>query len=86
MGLNLTDTKVPHINVAKRNEDYHALRREADIKERTMVMDDMTHYGLRAYSILIGDELFVKHWLKDKSTNIAANILPGGDLSVKEEC
>ena len=59
----------------------HELREAANIPEGfTEGEDRTTLFGLRAYGVPIGSEVFVTEWLKTKGERIRSNMLEIGNL------
>jgi len=60
---------------------YHELREAANIPEGFIEGEDgTTLFGLRAYGVPIGSEVFVTEWLKTKGERIRSNMLEIGSL------
>ncbi len=60
---------------------YYELREAANIPEGFIEGEDgTTLFGLRAYGVPIGSEIFVTEWLKTKRERISINMLKIGNL------
>jgi len=82
IGLKLNYSKMKYyIKEPKKSEIYHELREAANIPEGfTEGEDGTTLFGLRAYGVPIGSEVFVTEWLKTKGERIRSNMLEIGNL------
>jgi len=70
-----------YIKESKKSEVYHELREAANIPEGFIEGEDgTTLFGLRAYGVPIGSEVFVTEWLKTKGERITSNMLEIGNL------
>ena len=57
-----------YIKESKKSEMYHELREAANISEGFIEGEDGTRlFGLRAYGVPIGSEIFVTEWLTNQS-------------------
>jgi len=60
-----------YIKKSKKSEIYHELREAANIPEGFTECEDGTRlFGLRAYEVPIGSEVFVTEWLKTEGERI----------------
>jgi len=77
IGLKLNYSKMKcYIKESKKSEIYHQLREAANIPEGvTEGEDGATLFGLRAYGVPIGSEVFVTEWLNTKGERITSNML-----------
>jgi len=82
IGLKLNYSKMKcYIKESKKSEIYHELREAANIPEGfTESEDGTTLFGLRAYGIPIGSEVFVTEWLITKGERIRSNMFEIGNL------
>ena len=82
IGLKLNYSKMKcYIKESKKSEIYHELREAANIPEGFIEGEDgTTLFGLRAYGVPIGSEIFVTEWLKTKGERIRSNLLEIGNL------
>ena len=66
---------------SKKSEIYHELREAANIPEEFTEGEDGTRlFGLKAYGVPNGSEVFVTEWLKTKGEHIKSNMLEIGKL------
>ena len=81
-GLNLNYSKMKcYIKESKKSEMHHELREAANIpKEFIEGENGTTLFGLRAYGVPIGSEIFVTEYLKTKGERIRSKMLEIGSL------
>jgi len=82
IGLKLNYSKMKcYIKESKISEIYHELREAANIPDGfTEGEDGTTLFGLRAYGVSIGSDVFVTEWLKTKGERIRSNMQKIGNL------
>ena len=82
IGLNLNYSKMKcYIKESKKSEMHHELREAANIpKEFIEGENGTTLFGLRAYGVPIGSEIFVTEYLKTKGERIRSKMLEIGSL------
>jgi len=70
-----------YIKESKKSEVYRELREAANIPDGSTESEDgTTLFGLHAYGVPIGSEVFVTEWLKTKGERIRSNMLEIGNL------
>ena len=82
IGLKLNYSKMKcYTKESKKSVIYHELRKAANIPEGFIEGEDGTRlFGLRAYGVPIGSEIFVTEWLKTKGKRITSKSLEIGNL------